>query len=315
MVLPGTEGITPTAISADGHRLFALAVTSEGPPRTYELRVLDSGSGVLLSAVPLGADVMHAVPAPDETSVWVVSQAPLGSGAESPTWLRQVDMASGGVSLEVQLPGSTLFERVRARIDAIDATASRVAVSLTASAKLLRGALTSAEMRVLDAANGVEVGRVPVEGITASHLDASTGTLLTYSSWHELVLHPCIPGLLHRISMGTGEELSRTPLTTSLCLRAAFAAPPAPPSLASPVVSATRAVTLTWRQSPELTRRSTVEAGSGPGLANLVILPVTDGATLTVPDVPPGTYYVRVRSWNYVGASAPSNEVEVVVRE
>ena len=73
-------------------------------------------------------------------------------------------------------------------------------------------------------------------------------------------------------------------------------------------------MTLSWARSPELTTTFTVEAGSAPGLSNLAFVPVMTGTTLTVPDVPPGTYYVRVRAWNYIGASVPSNEVVVEVR-
>lgn len=36
-------------------------------------------------------------------------------------------------------------------------------------------------------------------------------------------------------------------------------------------------------------------------------------APLTIPNVPPGTYYVRAKAWNYIGASAPSNEIVVTV--
>lgn len=55
-----------------------------------------------------------------------------------------------------------------------------------------------------------------------------------------------------------------------------------------------------------------LEAGSAPGAANLAQLPTT-ATTLTFPGIPPGTYYVRVRSLGAGGASSPSNEVGVIV--
>ncbi len=73
-------------------------------------------------------------------------------------------------------------------------------------------------------------------------------------------------------------------------------------------------MTLAWTQPPGVTTGTVVEAGSAPGLANLAVLPVPGGATsVTVVDVPSGSYYVRVRSLNYTGPSAPSNEIVVVV--
>ncbi len=55
-----------------------------------------------------------------------------------------------------------------------------------------------------------------------------------------------------------------------------------------------------------------VEAGSAPGLANLATIGVTD-PRLVVDDVPPGTYVLRVRATNAIGASAASAEVTLVV--
>lgn len=56
-----------------------------------------------------------------------------------------------------------------------------------------------------------------------------------------------------------------------------------------------------------------VEAGSSTGLANLAVLPTGSAATTLTVTAPPGTYYVRVRATNAAGASAPSNEVVIVV--
>ncbi len=72
-------------------------------------------------------------------------------------------------------------------------------------------------------------------------------------------------------------------------------------------------VSLEWVGGAGLHSSFVVEAGSGPGLANLAQFPVAAGSTLVVPGVPAGAYYVRVRALNYVGASASSNEVMVVV--
>jgi Fibronectin type III domain len=56
-----------------------------------------------------------------------------------------------------------------------------------------------------------------------------------------------------------------------------------------------------------------VEAGSGPGLANLAIF-ATRATTLSVLRPPPGIYYVRVRARGPSGLSAPSSDVIVIVQ-
>lgn len=53
---------------------------------------------------------------------------------------------------------------------------------------------------------------------------------------------------------------------------------------------------------------------AAPGLANLARFALLPGETgLQVPDVPPGTYFVRVRSANGTGEGIASNEVTVTV--
>lgn len=56
-----------------------------------------------------------------------------------------------------------------------------------------------------------------------------------------------------------------------------------------------------------------LQAGSGPGLGNLASVRV-GGTVFTAAGVAPGTYYVRVHTVDGSALSAPSNEVQVVVR-
>jgi hypothetical protein len=74
-------------------------------------------------------------------------------------------------------------------------------------------------------------------------------------------------------------------------------------------------VTLSWATASggAIATGQVVEAGVSPG-ETVVRLPVDTGATsLTIPGVPRGRYYVRVRSVNGTGLGAPSNEVIVDV--
>ncbi len=88
----------------------------------------------------------------------------------------------------------------------------------------------------------------------------------------------------------------------------------APTGLSSVVAGAT--VTLTW-QAPTtgpVPEQYVIEAGSAPGLANVVTHSTGDTATtFFTAGVPAATYYVRVRNAAGGIASDPSNEVMVVV--
>ena len=81
-----------------------------------------------------------------------------------------------------------------------------------------------------------------------------------------------------------------------------------------PTLTSGPTVTLTWTASGSPTSYI-VEASSSPGgSANLASLNTGNAqTTLTVPRVPPGVYYVRVRAVDSSGPSAPSNEVQVTV--
>jgi hypothetical protein len=75
-----------------------------------------------------------------------------------------------------------------------------------------------------------------------------------------------------------------------------------------------RTVRVEWTPSQESALRTgfVVEAGSGPGLADLVPYRLDgDQTSVVVTDVPPGRYFVRVRAANGSGAGLPS--VETVI--
>ena len=94
--------------------------------------------------------------------------------------------------------------------------------------------------------------------------------------------------------------------------------PPTPPARPQGLSSSEtgRTVTLSWMASSSVVNRYIVEAGSATGLSD--VLPSFDAGlatSLTVPSVPPGRYFVRVRAIvDGLPPSPPSSEVLVVVR-
>jgi hypothetical protein len=90
--------------------------------------------------------------------------------------------------------------------------------------------------------------------------------------------------------------------------------PEAPANLAFTVSGST--VILTWSPPGPGSAVDTyiVEAGSAPGLSNIIVFNIGSNATsFTATNVPDGTYHVRVRGANADGLGAVSNEVAIVV--
>ncbi|MGE3885018.1 MAG: carboxypeptidase regulatory-like domain-containing protein [Vicinamibacterales bacterium] len=86
---------------------------------------------------------------------------------------------------------------------------------------------------------------------------------------------------------------------------------PAAPTNFRVVMNGTTAV-FSWTASGSNTTGAPtgylIEAGFSPG-TTAISLPAGSGTSFTVPNVPPGTFYVRVRAINAAGSSPPSNEV------
>jgi hypothetical protein len=90
---------------------------------------------------------------------------------------------------------------------------------------------------------------------------------------------------------------------------------PSPPTDLRAVVSGST-VSISWTAplTGPLPTGYQLEAGSVSGSANLAIVGAGAGQTsLTFPGIPPGTYFVRVRTVGTSGTSTPSNEITVIV--
>jgi hypothetical protein len=84
------------------------------------------------------------------------------------------------------------------------------------------------------------------------------------------------------------------------------------PTLARAQVSGST-VTLSWALA-QTALGFVLEAGSGPGMSNIVVFDTGSAATTFIArDVPGGVYHVRVRARIACGTSSPSNEIVVTV--
>jgi glucose/arabinose dehydrogenase len=91
------------------------------------------------------------------------------------------------------------------------------------------------------------------------------------------------------------------------------ALPPGTPTAFTATVTGST-VALNWAasQSGGTTTSYLLEAGSAPGLADFGVVPLPT-ASLTVPDVGNGQYYLRVRAVGPAGSSPPTTDLQVVV--
>lgn len=130
----------------------------------------------------------------------------------------------------------------------------------------------------------------------------------------------------------TAFSITAPDVAVSMRVRALYGASPSPPSnvvafgvgfLAPPgqvtnLLSSVNGseLTLAWVPPTEggTAIGTRLEAGSGPGLANLAVLPLPVSTTsLVVPGVPPGTYHLRVRHVGPALPGPPSRDVVVTV--
>ena len=304
--MPGTEGLLPRALSPDGTRLYT--VRPEYFDRNVSrVVVVDASSGATLDETVLlrtYSQVPEIVVTPDGARMWLlVNQV----GAPS---IVGIDSATGAETLSIPLQ-SPYNETTPSGL-ALDG-AGRLVVSLFFRPQVIYPT-SSGAIRVFDVSIGAAVTTAPLAGRAHLRVDAPSHLALTlsYSEYWAGGTSGCSAAAsITVLSTAPGGTPIVTPLGDLGCAVAAFSgnvsAAPLPPSLSAPSVGANRTVSLSWTAPPGSVTGYLVDAGSAPGLSDIGTIPTT-ATSLVVPGVPPGTYYVRVRSQNADGTSLPSNE-------
>jgi len=300
-------GVRIAGLSADWERIHTYRCSTAVPPVcVFEVR--SAVTGAVQREVPLPPDTNSVSVAPNDLSIYVLTGFP---GAYV---FRRLDVTTGVETGAIALPPDpSPVTTVIPGSWVVDEERQRLSMALN----LYSFPPGVGELWTVDTASWTEVARVPTVFPPAFvGVNVPDATLLALSQ-------PVIPsgpssggcnaGTLDLVSTVTGQIRHRLEVPGGQgCVQAALALPPAAPVLAPPVVAG-HTVTLSWSQSA-LTTGAVIAAGSASGLSELARLPVPAGTTtVTVPNVPAGTYYVRVRALNDVGLGAASNEFVVVV--
>ena len=287
---PVCSSTTAASVSADGRRVAYSCYPGGGNPGYTA--VVDAGSSAVISAVPFGTSpVLNG----DGSALLQAESGPSG------TSLRRYNTGSGTLELEVQIAPSptslTMSFDPRSRRVFLWASAYSGVFDENTLAKQTAAACAANVTRMVferDRPRAFLVGFNALSGgLTfddAVFCELDTVSLAVTASYHYF-----------------------KPRAGAQAL--AMAEPPRAPNSLTAVVTGP-SVSLSWQPAgpPAAINRYVLEVGSAPGLNDIfsgldVGLQTSFGAS----NVPPGTYYVRVRAGNYIGLGAPSNEVVVQV--
>jgi hypothetical protein len=175
------------------------------------------------------------------------------------------------------------------------ASVSGNSVSLSWTAPALGGAVTT---YVIEGGSG--------SGLT-NLANTGTDSTLTAASFMD------VPSGLYYVRVRARNAVGTGSASNEILVPVNFPVPGAPTNLSAAVSGNT--VVLNWTApSSGAVADYVIEAGSAPGLSN-VALSITPGpqTTAAFAGVPFGSYYVRVRARNVLGAGSPSNEIAVAV--
>lgn len=180
----------------------------------------------------------------------------------------------------------------------VQATATGNTLNLTWGAPASGAAPTSYTLLARTAAGAAPVVTVPLGAVTSFAATAPNGTFLL--------------SLTATNAVGTGPESA---ITTVTFPGGAVAPPASPTGFGASVIGTTATFTWTAPVSGGAPTGYVLLAGTTPGFASpfaSLPLPVSPNS-VSIPGVPPGTYYIRLVAQNAGGTSGPSNEVTLTV--
>ncbi|MGD9902383.1 MAG: hypothetical protein AB7U83_02850 [Vicinamibacterales bacterium] len=141
---------------------------------------------------------------------------------------------------------------------------------------------------------GIDIGAIPLSSATTLVVSAPAGTYYT------------------RVRATNACGVSAPSAEHVVVVTGMVVPPNAPSGLAASVVGSTVSLTWTPPASGGTPTGYQLEAGYAPGAANAAVVQ-TPGPALAAANVPPATYYVRVRAFNAAGPGPATADVAVVV--
>lgn len=257
------------------------AAGSGGTPTGYTIVVRGGPGGPIAQQVPVGAAMAVSAPVPNGVyHLSVAASNAIGAGPES-----------AGVTVTVPAvaapPGTP---------SALVASSSGNTASFSWTAPSGGGPVTS-YLLLAGSAPGfaAPLASVPIAGGATSFTVGGVPNGVYY---------------VRVVAQGPGGLSAGA--TNEATLRVGATAPPGTPTLHAPSVSGTT-VSFSWTAGSGVAPTSFVlSAAVTPGGAPVASVPLS-GSSASIPGVPRGTYYARLTAVNAAGASAPSNQVTVVV--
>lgn len=285
-------GFTQAVASEYFSAAFAYRAGTDPAGTMRDARVYKAGEGhfnrAYSSGVSRWGDYSHTVVDPsDDTTLWTIQEyarAPAGTGTASGqwgTWWAAVNPRGP------QPPGAP---------HTLQATATGSSILLTWGAPTGGGAPSS---------YSIEAGTAPT---LANLVNFPTGnTALAFAAGG-------VPDGTYYVRIRASNAIGTSPPSNEATLVVGCAAAPGAPPGLTIVSNSGGAVALAWQAAPGGATSYLIEAGTGPGLANLLSLDLgSANLGLAAGGVAPFTYFVRVRGVNRCGVGPASNEVVLTV--